>query len=97
MRVTRLRSCVQERIGHGQMVVDANFCGGQRDSIVNRNCRAPQGFRDENISENRKFPKKEDFADLVQDDDGNEGGRGAFKIRGEQGCLLVSSDVFQPP
>src|SRR5271168_90069 len=55
MSVAGLRRRIEKRVGHGQLIVDADLGGGECDVLVKRNDLTAQRLREEDIRENLRF------------------------------------------
>ncbi len=88
--------CVNDRVGHGQLMTDAEFSGSKRDLAVQINNFAIEGFADKFICNRLAPPEKKNLSHLKNDNGGYDDAPLDLKIGRKQNGFFIGRQVFEP-
>jgi hypothetical protein len=95
-RAAALRHRVEQRIGHRQVMSNANGSGGESDLLIHGNDCAAERFRDKKVRDCVRLSLKKNLLNLIQHKRRNQDGLLAFQIGREKVGFRVGGDVFEP-
>ena len=87
---------VEEGVGHGEAVIEADVGGGESRHFIERDDAAVERLREKAISERLATVAGELAVDLVDDERGNDDGSLVLQVVGEQWGLRVFGKIFEP-
>ena len=88
--------CVNDRVGHGQLMTDAEFSGSKRNLAVQINNFPTEGFADKFICNRFAPPEKKNLAHLKNDNGGYDDAPLDLKIGRKQNGFFIGRQVFEP-